>query len=217
MTIDVLPTLAALAGANLPKHAIDGKDVWPLLSGHKGAKSPHEALYFYKGRELQAVRSGKWKLHLAHDYRSLAGKPGGKGGQPVPMQQLKTPLALYDLEKDPGEQGNLADARPDIVQRLEQLADEARTELGDSRTNCKGNGVRKRSHAQEVSSPWWEDGKSKDDVFWMVWLSLAVVAELGVITVLLVIRGQRRPAWKPFWGGMLAPSSKGVCSSGMAP
>src|SRR5438874_8046416 len=107
MTIDLLPTLAGLAGAKLPTHPIDGKDVWPLLSGQKGAKSPHEAYYFYWDRELQAVRSGKWKLHLPHTYRSLEGKRGGKGGKPVPAKERKTPLALYDLEKDPGEKDNL--------------------------------------------------------------------------------------------------------------
>jgi arylsulfatase A-like enzyme len=142
MTIDVLPTLAGLAGAKLPEHKIDGKDVWPLLSGQKGARSPHEAYYFYWGRELQAVRAGKWKLHLPHAYRSLAGQPGGKGGKPVATKELKTPLALYDLEKDPGEKDNLAAAHPDVVKRLQRLAAEMRKDLGDSRTKMKGSGVR---------------------------------------------------------------------------
>src|SRR5262249_50935475 len=54
MTIDILPTLAALAGAKLPKLPIDGKDITPLIKGEKGAKSPHEAYYFYYGQELRA-------------------------------------------------------------------------------------------------------------------------------------------------------------------
>src|SRR5438067_2547081 len=67
MTIDVFPTVARLIGAELPKHKIDGMDVWPLLAGEPGAKCPHEAYYFYFNvGELQAVRSGRWKLMLPH-------------------------------------------------------------------------------------------------------------------------------------------------------
>ncbi len=84
MTIDLLPTFARLAGADLPAdRPIDGRDIWPLLSGRPGARSPHEALYFYWGRDLQAVRSGRWKLHLPHKYRSLKDRPGS-GGKPGP-------------------------------------------------------------------------------------------------------------------------------------
>ena len=62
MTIDVLPTLAKLTGAKLPKHKIDGLDIWPVLSGQPGAKSPHEAYFFYWNRELQGVRRATLRL-----------------------------------------------------------------------------------------------------------------------------------------------------------
>src|SRR5262249_42063004 len=130
MTIDVLPTLARLAGAGLPKLPIDGKDVWPLVAGEKGAKRPHDALYFYGGRELHAVRSGRWKLHFAHAYQTLAGKPGGKGGKPAVYANAKTGLALYDLEEDVGETTDVAEKHPDVVARLQKLADAAREDLG---------------------------------------------------------------------------------------
>jgi arylsulfatase A len=85
MTIDLLPTLAGIIGADLPSgRTLDGKDIRPLIEGKRGVKSPHEALYFYWGQELQAVRSGRWKLHFPHEYRSLDGKPGGSGGKPGP-------------------------------------------------------------------------------------------------------------------------------------
>ncbi len=86
-TIDLLPTLARLAGAELPDHTIDGKDIWPLLSGQDGAESPHEAYYMYYGRQLQAIRMGDWKLHFPHGYRTMAGRPGGKGGIPTKYSQ----------------------------------------------------------------------------------------------------------------------------------
>jgi arylsulfatase A len=142
MTIDVLPTLARLAGAALPEHKIDGLDVWPLLSGRPRAKSPHDAYYFYWDRALQAVRAGQWKLHFPHDYRTLAGKPGGKDGRPVPYKQAKTGLALYDLDADPGERSDVASRHPDVVEHLKKLADKAREDLGDSAAKREGEGVR---------------------------------------------------------------------------
>jgi arylsulfatase A-like enzyme len=141
MTIDVLPTLAQLAGAALPEHPIDGLDIGPLLAGRPGAKSPHEALYFYWNRELQAVRSGRWKLHFPHEYRTLAGPPGS-GGTPGPYQPARTGLALYDLEADVGETTDVAAQHPEVVARLEALAEKAREELGDTATNRTGKGVR---------------------------------------------------------------------------
>ncbi len=141
MTIDVLPTIAKIAGADLPKLPIDGKDIGPLLRGEAGAKSPHEALYFYWGQSLEAVRAGPWKLHFPHGYRSLTGKPGS-GGQPGGYSQAKIGLSLFNLEKDVGETTNVADQHPDVAARLKALADKMREELGDSTTKQEGKGVR---------------------------------------------------------------------------
>lgn len=142
MTIDVLPTLAHLAQARLPDHKIDGMNVWPILAGQSGANNPHDAYYFYWDRELQAVRSGRWKLHLPHGYRTMAGSTAGKDGQPGPYKQTATRLALYDLENDVGEQKDVAAEHPDVVERLKKLAEQAREELGDSATGRTGKGVR---------------------------------------------------------------------------
>lgn len=140
-TIDILPTVAGLLGVELPKdRIIDGKDIWPLMSGQPGAKSPHEAYYFYWGRELQAVRSGKWKLHFPHQYRTLV-EPG-RGGQPGQYRQANIDLALFDLENDIGETTNLADKYPEVVERLKALAEQAREDLGDSATGRQGRNVR---------------------------------------------------------------------------
>lgn len=142
MTIDVLTTMARLIGGELPKLPIDGKDAWPLLHGEPGAHSPQEAYFFYWGKELQAVRSGKWKLHFPHDYRSLTGTPG-RDGKPGGYSTQKIGLALYDLEADVGEKTNVADKHPDVVERLKALAEKARDELGDTATKREGKGVRK--------------------------------------------------------------------------
>jgi arylsulfatase A-like enzyme len=141
MTIDLLPTIAALTGASLPDHPIDGLDISDLVLGEPGAESPHDALYFYWGRELQAVRSGPWKLHFPHAYRSLEGE-GGTGGRPSPYVQRETDLALFNLRDDIGESLDVKADHPEVVTRLEGLADRARAELGDSATDRQGSGVR---------------------------------------------------------------------------
>ncbi|MCB1063309.1 MAG: sulfatase [Verrucomicrobiae bacterium] len=163
MSIDLLPTLTDLAGGKKSEHKIDGLNIKPLLLGEPGAKSPHEALFFYAGSELHAVRSGKWKLHFPHPYITTRGAPG-KGGKPSEWgtyesksitqsgiegiasrhggKVMQLPLSLFDLESDPGETKNLADEHPEIVARLSALAETMRTELGDSLTGIKGSEVR---------------------------------------------------------------------------
>ena len=93
--MDLLPTFAKLAGAAIPTdRVIDGKDIWPTLIGE--AQTPHEAFFYHRGNQLQAVRSGKWKLHT------------NKG----------RPTQLYDLESDIGEKKNVIKSNPEVVQRL---------------------------------------------------------------------------------------------------
>jgi arylsulfatase A-like enzyme len=141
-TIDILPTFAALAGAEVPSdRIIDGKDIRPLIFGQAGAKCPHEAYYYYWGDALEAVRSGPWKLHFPHEYRSLQGK-GGTGGRPAPYVKRTTNLALYELETDVGETKDVSAEHPDVVARLEKLAQTAREDLGDTLTKWKGKHVR---------------------------------------------------------------------------
>jgi arylsulfatase A len=141
-TIDILPTFAALAGAPVSSdRIIDGKDIRPLIFGEAGAKCPHEAYYYYWDRGLEAIRSGPWKLHFPHAYRSLAGK-GGTGGKPVRYQERTTDLALYNLDSDVGERTNVAAEHSDVVSRLEKLAEFAREDLGDTLTKRTGKNVR---------------------------------------------------------------------------
>lgn len=142
MTIDILPTLAKLAGADLPKLPIDGLNIWPLISGQAKAKTPHEALYFYWGEHLQAVRSGGWKLHFPHSYISTDPSNVGGDGKPGKPANKQTELALFDLVTDRSETKNVATANADVVARLTTLADKMRADLGDSATKLKGRGVR---------------------------------------------------------------------------
>ncbi|MEZ5950251.1 MAG: hypothetical protein R3C12_13770 [Planctomycetaceae bacterium] len=89
----------------------------------------------------EAIRSGDWKLHFPHSYRSLTGTPG-RDGKPDGYSQRKTDLALYNLKTDPGETTDLREQHPEVVARLQKLAEQARLELGDSATKQPGSGIR---------------------------------------------------------------------------
>jgi arylsulfatase A len=140
MTIDILPTIARLIGAELPARPIDGIDIGPLLRGEPQTGSPRGALYFYWLTRLDAVRSGKWKLHLPHDY--MTPDPPGADATPGPMVKKTIGLSLFDLENDPGESMNVADQNPKVVADLMKHVAAARNDLGDSATDTKGHNVR---------------------------------------------------------------------------
>ena len=140
-TIDLLPTIAEIAGAPLPDRPIDGVNILPLLKGEKNA-NPRDRYFYYYGEQLRCVRKGKWKLHFPHEYRSYEGVEPGNDGFPGPYATGKTGLELYDLENDIGETTDVTDQHPDVVERLQALAEKAREDLGDSLTGRKGKNVR---------------------------------------------------------------------------
>jgi arylsulfatase A len=118
--MDLFPTVAKLAGgAPADRPAIDGRDLGPLLTGTPGARSPHEAFFYYQRDELRAVRSGEWKLYLSGETK-------------------QEPVRLYDLVGDLAETQDLADQHPEIVERLNHLAANARAELGDGEQSGVG-------------------------------------------------------------------------------
>ena len=126
--MDLYPTIAAWCGLDLPAdRVLDGRDIGAVLDGTT-EDSPHEAFFYWGGSCLEAVRAGRWKLHV---YKS--GRFGTAGG---PVEEL------YDLEADIGETTNVFADHPDVVARLLALLDDARRELGDSLTDTEGTGRR---------------------------------------------------------------------------
>ena len=144
MTIDILPTIVELTGGAAPEREIDGVSIVPQLTRGDDAPAPHEALFFwYRKHELQALRMGRWKMHLPHGYRSLEGRPGGNNGRPVKYAyNIPIELSLFDLESDPNETTDVSEANPEVVARMVALADDARARLGDSLTKQQGTDVR---------------------------------------------------------------------------
>jgi arylsulfatase A-like enzyme len=92
-SMDLFPTLAELAGGKLPSAAIDGRDISTLLLEPATATSPHERIRYTGGNGL---REGKWKL-----------------------LRITREWSLFDLEKDPGEQTDIASQHPDHVSQMQ--------------------------------------------------------------------------------------------------
>ncbi len=139
-TMDLLPTFAALAGTALPKHAIDGHDIRPLILGDTGLESPwdREGFGFYHMDQLQAVRAGAWKLYLPLEQKLIS----------LARKTAPAKLALYNVRDDVGELREVSAENPEVVARLLALAGRIRAEIGDM--NVVGKGQRS---AGTVSNP----------------------------------------------------------------
>ena len=139
MAIDWMPTFANITKSKLSQNKIDGKDIWPLLSGEVD-QTPHKKLYFYyRVNELHSIRMNEWKIQFSRTYRSLNGREGGKDGVPVKYDMnLIENNELYNLSSDPEEKINVYDRFPEIAKKMEKLGEEARIELGDNLLGVKG-------------------------------------------------------------------------------
>lgn len=113
-SMDLMPTFVKLAGGKMPAdRIIDGKDIEDLLRMKPGAVSPHKVHYFYKTTTLQAVRWGKWKLHIVYNNEEIG------------------PAELYDLQTDIGESQNVASSNPDVVDKIMEFAKAGIADIGD--------------------------------------------------------------------------------------
>lgn len=137
--MDILPTVAEIAGAPLPVRKIDGVSLLPILRGEENAEPRKSFWYYYRRNNLEAVQDGHWKLVLPHPGRTYKGFEPGQDGLPGKVNENHPHEAgLYDLRRDPGEDYNLINHYPEIVERLQIIVREARSELGDNLTGEKG-------------------------------------------------------------------------------
>lgn len=141
--IDILPTIAGIAGASLPENKIDGVSLIELMKGNPDANPRKSFLYYYRRNSLEAVSNGDWKLVFPHPGRTYEGFAPGNDGQPGGANEnFNFESALYDLRRDPGERYNVKDTYPEIVAELEKIAAEAREDLGDDLTGNPGKNRR---------------------------------------------------------------------------
>ncbi|MEM9366457.1 MAG: sulfatase-like hydrolase/transferase [Planctomycetota bacterium] len=132
-TMDVLPTFAALAGAKVPTdRVIDGKDIQHLFHGDFHLADPNRTYFYYLRVHLQAVRQGKWKLHLPRDAEPVGAAPFSRNNHIAPADRIgfDAPF-LVDLDNDLGETTDVAADHPEIVSNLLALAESIREDLGD--------------------------------------------------------------------------------------
>ena len=117
-SIDLLPTLCAVAGIPLPENEIDGKNVWDLVAGREDAVNPHAYYAFSNNRNFEGVISGdgQWKLHLPHPFRTL--ETTGGDGIPGKYVNIEIDTALFDMASDPFETTDVKDQYPGIKDSL---------------------------------------------------------------------------------------------------
>lgn len=126
-TMDLLPTLAGLARARVPEdRVIDGRDITALFQGTDASNVENKPYYFYRRTRLEAVRLGKWKLHvLRPEDRTWA-----KYSTAEDAAAIDRPM-LYDLDTDMGETRDVAAQYPAVVAELMTHIERARTDIGD--------------------------------------------------------------------------------------
>ncbi|MCC4226811.1 sulfatase family protein [Zunongwangia profunda] len=142
--MDVLPTIAAATHSKLPSKRIDGINYLPFLTGETPTV-PRDIMYYYfsygENSELQAIRYKKWKLVLPHTYDSYEGSMG-KDGKSGKTTKKSIQYELYDLSHDPGENYDISKLYPEMIEKLKQIAEESRSDLGDSNHKIKPTNAR---------------------------------------------------------------------------
>jgi arylsulfatase A len=130
-SIDLLPSLCYIAGIEMPKREIDGKNNWDLVSGKKDVENPQEYYAISTGKNFDGIMSsdGKWKLHLPHSYQSLIYP--GNDGQAGKYETKEIELSLFDMENDPMESKNVLEDYPDVAERLIALANSHKKKFYD--------------------------------------------------------------------------------------
>lgn len=111
--MDVFPSVAKLCGAAMPAKALDGIDIWPLLSGQRESID-REVLLYFDAWELQCARWGSWKLHLAR-YNTAAYAPAPAEGR---LSYTLARPELYNLANDPDESYDVAPQNPQVVAEI---------------------------------------------------------------------------------------------------
>lgn len=144
-SLDLFPSLAAIAGGEVPKdRIIDGMDLSELMLG-KTDISNRDTFFYYLCNTLEAARVGDWKLHVSKPKISRETEDISRDSAVVPKPEIDDNIAvyeLYNLSNDPAEQHNLYNEHPDIVAMIMEKIEECREDIGDAFTNTVGKNVR---------------------------------------------------------------------------
>jgi arylsulfatase A len=125
--MDLFNTALELAGAEVPNdRVIDGVSLVKLLRG-EAESSGRQVFFYYRDKNLFAVRKGKWKAH--YFTKSAYGMD--------PVQKHERPL-LFDLGKDPGEQFDLGAKHPEMIAKLAKVLEEHRATVKEAANQIDG-------------------------------------------------------------------------------
>ena len=114
--LDVLPTLAALAGAALPPLPLDGTNISAILDGRPPGNEERDVFLFFDSWDVQCARLGKWKLHLTRADAPPWLGPIAEGRMNLPLQRAE----LYDVESDPGESYECGAENREVVAAIQE-------------------------------------------------------------------------------------------------
>ena len=115
-TMDLFPTALELAGAEVPNdRVIDGESLLPVFLNPDAEGRDH--VFFYRGDQVFAVRKGPWKAHFTT-----------QSGYADDRTEHDPPL-LYHLDRDPREQFNRAEDRPEVIAEIRALLERHREAL----------------------------------------------------------------------------------------
>jgi uncharacterized sulfatase len=150
-SVDLFPTILNVAGLSLPSdRAIDGKDLWPLLTSEQ-APCAHEFVVTMHNERLMTIHSGPWKLHIQaqkkyrapQDLSRWKDRRGPDGVTLIAPFEQATPASypglttgaetksgtLFNVVKDPGEQTDVSAKYPEVVERLKGYAEKTMAEI----------------------------------------------------------------------------------------
>ena len=150
-SVDLFPTILNAAGLSCPTdRAIDGKDLWPLLTS-QAALSVHKFVVTMHNERLMTIHSGPWKLHVAaqkkyrapQDLSNWKDRRGPDGVTLIAPFEQATPASypgltagdeskagsLFNIADDPGEQRDVSAQYPEVVKRLKAYAETTLAEI----------------------------------------------------------------------------------------
>lgn len=130
-TMDLYTTFSHLAGQAIPQDRIvDGVDLSPVL--FRGEESPRKEIFYYRGRELFAVRLGAYKAHFIT-----------QGGYGPPGKENHDPPLLFNVEEDPSERFDIAEKHPEVIQQIMQVVRKHKDHLIEGEDQLQYRGEQK--------------------------------------------------------------------------
>ncbi|MBB6428577.1 sulfatase-like hydrolase/transferase [Algisphaera agarilytica] len=120
---DILPMCLELAGVEYPEtfrgqptETLPGRNMLSVLQGQP--RPPAEAIFFNDKGQQSVIYQGRWKLLIEPGwYTQTLNRPG-------------IAYELYDLDQDPAELNNLAEAKPKLVQKLAKMCEDWKQDMG---------------------------------------------------------------------------------------